>query len=116
MPGQQAGDLLGCAWPAPLGAAKRPLESVSWLAWMAVITGRCCGQPGRLRKMGYDRFLAAVRRELPRRCEKYVRHSIVRGLWEALADNGGVAAQRAGGAGTAAPADRRLAGAADPAG
>jgi len=93
---QQAGDLLGCAWPAPLGAAARPLESVTWLAGMAVITGRCCGQPGRLRAMGYDRFLAAIRRELPRWGGKFVRHSIVRGLWEALADTGGVAAQRRG--------------------
>jgi transposase len=93
---QLAGDLLGCCWPAPLGAARRPLESVSWLAGMAVITGRCCGQPGRLRKMGYEKFLAAVRRELPRWGGKIVRHSIVRGLWEALADAGGVAAQRPG--------------------
>jgi transposase len=93
---QQAGDLLGCAWPAPLGAAARPLESVTWLAGMAVITGRCCGQPGRLRTMGYEKFLAAVRRELPRWGGKFVRHSIVQGLWEALADTGGVAVQRRG--------------------
>jgi transposase len=93
---QQAGDLLGCAWPAPLSAAARPLESVTWLAGMTVITGRCCGQPGRLRKMGYEKFLAAVRRELPRWGGKYVRHSIVKALWEALADTGGVPAQRPG--------------------
>jgi transposase len=93
---QQAGDLLGCAWPAPLGAAARPLESVTWLAGMAVITDRCGGVPARLRAMGYDRFLAAVRRELPRWGGQFVRHSIVRGLWEALADSGGVAAQRRG--------------------
>ena len=42
---QQAGDLLGCAWPAPLAAASRPLESVTWLAGMTVITGRCGGRP-----------------------------------------------------------------------
>lgn len=94
---QQAGDLLGCCWPTPLEAAARPLESVTWLAGMAVITARCCGRPGRLRKTGYDRFLAAVRRELPRWGGKgYVRHSIVKGLWDALADNAGVAAQRPG--------------------
>jgi transposase len=93
---QQAGDLLGCAWPAPLEAAARPLESVTWLAGMAVITGRCCGVPSRLRKLGYDRFLAAVRRELPRWGGKIVRHSVVAGLWDALADAGGVAAQRPG--------------------
>lgn len=93
---QQAGDLLGCCWPAPLPAARRPLESVSWLAGMAVITGRCCGQPSRLRKMGYEKFLAAVRRELPRWGGKIVRHSVVQGLWDALADTAGVAAQRPG--------------------
>ena len=53
---QQAGDLLGCASPAPLAAARRPLESVSWLAAMAVVTGRCNGTPARLRTMGYDKF------------------------------------------------------------
>ena len=93
---QQAGDLLGCAWPAPLSAAARPLESVTWLAGMAVITGRCCGDPRRLRKMGYEKFLAAVRRELPRWGGRLIRHSIVAGLREALADAGGVAAQRRG--------------------
>lgn len=93
---QQAADLLGCCWPAPLQAAGRPLESVTWLAGMAVITSRCCGQPGRLRKMGYDKFLAAVRRELPRWGGKIVRHPIVKGLRDALSDGGGVAAQRPG--------------------
>jgi transposase len=93
---QQAGDLLGCAWPAPLSVAARPLESVTWLAEMAVITGRCCGRPSRLRAMGYERFLAAVRRELPRWGGKIVRHPIVAGLRDALADAGGVAAQRPG--------------------
>ena len=93
---QQAGDLLACAWPAPLAAAARPLESVTWLAAMAVITDRCNGNPARLRKMGYDRFVAAIRRELPRWGGKLIRHSIARNVWEALADAGGVAAQRRG--------------------
>jgi transposase len=93
---QQAGDLLGCAWPAPLSAAARPLESVSWLAGMAVITDRCGGDPRRLRAMGYEKFLAAVRRELAGWGGKIVRHSIVAGLWDALADTSGVAAQRPG--------------------
>jgi transposase len=89
-------DLLACAWPAALGAAARPARSATWLAAVGVVTDRCCGDPARLRKMGYARFLAAVRRELPRWGGKYVRHSIVTGLWEALADRGGVAAQRRG--------------------
>jgi transposase len=93
---QQIGDLLACAWPAALGTAARPLRSTTWLAAMGVITDRCCGNPARLRKMGYARFLAAVRRELPRWGGRYVRHRIVTALWEALADPGGVAAQRRG--------------------
>jgi transposase len=92
----QIADLLGCAWPAALEAAARPLESTTWLAAMGVVTDRCCGDPARLRKMGYDRFLAVVRRELPRWGASRVCRKIVRGLWEALADRGGVAAQRRG--------------------
>jgi transposase len=93
---QQAGDLLGCAWPAPLGACRQPLEAMTWMAGMTVVTSRCCGDPRRARRMGYDRFLAAVRRELPRWGGKLVRHAVVRGLWDALADTAGVAAQRPG--------------------
>jgi transposase len=93
---QQIGDLLACAWPAALGTAARPLESTTWLAALAVVTDRCCGDPARLRKMGYARFLAAVRRELPRWGGRYVRHRIVAAMWEALADAGGVREQRRG--------------------
>jgi transposase len=93
---QQISDLLACAWPAALGTAARPLESTTWLAGLGVVTDRCCGDPARLRKMGYDRFVAAVRRELPRWGAKRVCHKIVKGLWEALTDAGGVAAQRRG--------------------
>jgi transposase len=93
---QQTADLLGCAWPAPLGAAALPLESMTWLAGMAVITSRCCGVPSRLRKIGYDKFKAAIRRELPRWGAKLVYGPIARRLWDALTDTGGVAAQRPG--------------------
>src|SRR6185437_14193104 len=93
---QQAGDLLGCAWPAALDAARRPLESVTWLAAMAVVTARCAGRPERLRAMGYARFLAAVRGELPRWGGKLVRHAVVQAVWDALGSPGGVLAQRPG--------------------
>jgi len=93
---RQVSDLLACAWPAALGTAARPLQSVTWLAAMGVVTDRCCGDPARLRKMGYGRFVAAVRRELPRWGASRVYHKIVTGLWEALTDAGGVRAQRRG--------------------
>lgn len=63
---------------------------------MGVITDRRCGGPARLRKVGYEKFAAAVRRELPRGGAKDVYHKLVEGLWEALADPGGVIAQRRG--------------------
>jgi len=93
---QQVADLLACCWPAALATAARPLESTTWLAAMGVVTDRCCGDPARLRKMGYEKFLAAVRRELPRWGAKRACRKIVTGLWDALADTGGVAAQRRG--------------------
>jgi transposase len=93
---QQAADLLGCAWPAALGAAARPLESMTWLAAMSAVTGRCGGNLARLRRMGYEKFTAAVRRELPRWGGKKLRHKIVRWVWEALGDAAGVVSQRRG--------------------
>ncbi len=93
---QQVSDLLACAWPAALGVAARPLESTTWLAAMGAVADRCAGNPARLRTMGYEKFVAAVRRELPRWGAKNIWHKIARGLWEALADPGGVAAQRRG--------------------
>ena len=93
---QQVGDLLACAWPAALGVAARPLEATTWLAAVGAVTDRCNGDPARLRKMGYEKFVAAIRRELPRWGAKNVYHKIVKGLWEALADTSGVIAQRRG--------------------
>jgi transposase len=46
--------------------------------------------------MGYEKFTAAVRRELPRWGGKKLRHKIVRCVWEALADVAGVVSQRRG--------------------
>ena len=63
---------------------------------MGVVVDRCNGNPAGLRTMGYEKFVGAVRRELPRWGAKNIYHKIVRGLWEALADTGGVAAQRRG--------------------
>jgi transposase len=93
---QQAADLLGCAWPAALGAAGDPLGSVTWMAAMAVVTSRCAGRPERLRKMGYERFAAAVRRELPRWGGKLAWRRIVKAVWDALGSTEGVPAQRPG--------------------
>lgn len=93
---QQARDLLGCCWPAALETAKHPTRSRTWLAAMTVITARCDGRPERLRKMGYEKFAAAVRRELPAWGTTTLWSAIARSLWDALADRAGVLSQRPG--------------------
>lgn len=99
---QQVGDLLECAWPAALAAAAEPLDSKSWLASMAVALQRvgASGDLGVIRRWGWARFAAAVRRELPVHGTTRWYSPIVRAVFDAAtrADQAGlgVAEQRAG--------------------
>ncbi|MDP1806621.1 MAG: IS110 family transposase, partial [Acidimicrobiales bacterium] len=63
---QQVRDLLECAWPAVLSAARDPLESKSWLAALAVVGDRVAdtGDLAVIRALGWTRFAVEVRREL----------------------------------------------------
>ncbi|MQB02207.1 MAG: transposase, partial [Actinobacteria bacterium] len=89
--------LLECAWPAALTAAAKPLEATTWRASMAVILTRCDdGDPASVRRMGWARFQAAVRRELPRWGGSRVAWRIARNLWEATGDATGVTVHRHG--------------------
>lgn len=90
---QQVRDLLECAWPAALGAAKEPLDSLTWRAAMSA-TG--C-DPGRIRRLGRARLERAVAKELPRWGGQLVCRRIVTALHEAAADPRGVPAQQTGG-------------------
>ena len=92
----QVRDLLECAWPAVLGAAGVPFRSASWRAALAVVLDRWRGDLARVRRLGLDRFTAAVRRELPRWGAMRPCLRIVRAVFEALADSCGVAAHRPG--------------------
>jgi transposase len=93
---QQIRSLLECAWPAALTTAARPLECATWRATMAVITARITDDPATVRRMGWGRFQAAVRRELPRWGGQRVTWRIARALWEATGDTTGVAVHRHG--------------------
>ena len=96
---QQARDLLECAWPAVLGAARDPLESKSWLAAVTVVLDRvgADGDLSVIRRWGWSRFAAAVRRELG---DTRWYSAIVRAVFDAATDPAlsqvGVAGQRAG--------------------
>lgn len=89
--------LLECAWPAALTAASDPLESTTWRAAMAVVGSRCTdGDLASVRRMGWGRFEAAVRREVPRWGGQRVTWRIARSLWDALCDTTGVFVHRHG--------------------
>lgn len=96
---QQVRDLLECAWPAVLDAARQPLDSASWLAAAAVALERVGtgGELSVLGQAGWDDFAAAVRAELG---STRWYSTIVRAVFDAAADPAqaavGVAAQRAG--------------------
>ena len=49
---QRVRDFLSVAWPTVTEACAQPLESVTWLAAVQVVTSRCGGQPGRLGRHG----------------------------------------------------------------
>ena len=99
---QQVTDLLECAWPAALEAAGKPLDSASWLAAMTVVLERVgtTGDLAVIRRWGWNRFAAAVRREVPRHGATRWYSKIVRAVFDAAVDPAqcaaGVASQRAG--------------------
>lgn len=95
-------DLLECAWPAALEASGKPMRSKSWQAAITVALDRV-GTSGDLtviRRWGWARFAAAVRREIPRHGATRWYSAIVRAVFDAAVDparaGAGVADQRAG--------------------
>jgi transposase len=94
---QQIRALLECGWPAALDSAQQPFRSKSWMAAMQVVCGRDGGELTRTRRLGLARFEQAVRREIVKRGGHKPCRRIVRKLFAALADPGGVLAHRRGG-------------------
>ena len=94
---QQITDRLALAWPAALGAAAAPLDSVTFLACLQVTADRCDGDPGKLRRYGLAEFTQIVRGVLPRWGGQRICHRIVACFHAALGDSrGAVAARRRG--------------------
>jgi transposase len=92
----QVRDLLESAWPAVLDVSGAPFRSASWRAALAVALDRGDGDLARVRRLGIDRFTAAVRRELPRWGATRPCLRIIRAVWSAAGDPAGVSAQRPG--------------------
>lgn len=86
---QQLRDLLECVWPAVLGAAADPLDSITWRAAMAVTC-----DPGEIAAMGYDAFADAVTVEIARWGGQRRNLRILRNIWAAAHQPGGVEGER----------------------
>ena len=80
------------AWPTVTEACARPLESVTWLAALQVVTSRCGGRPGRLAVMGDEAFTAAVRSAMAGWGARRACGRICAGVFAALTDTEGVVA------------------------
>jgi len=94
---QQLRDLLECVWPGALSSSGSPFRSRSWCASMTVVLDRADGDLSRVRRLGRARFVAVVRRELPRWGATRPCLRIVNAVFDALADPVGVVAHRPGG-------------------
>jgi len=57
---QRIGDFLSTAWPSAETAARVPFKSLTWLACLEVVTGRCGGDPARIADLGEAEFFALV--------------------------------------------------------
>lgn len=86
---QQLRDLLECVWPAALHTAAKPLDSMTWQAAMAV----AC-DPAQIVAMGYDTFADAVSEELARWGGTRRNHRVLRAIWAAAQQPGGVGRER----------------------
>jgi len=73
-------------------ACARPLESVTWLAALQVVTSRCGGQPGRLAVMEEEAFTALVRSAMPGWGARRACARICVAVFAALTDTEGVVA------------------------
>jgi transposase len=93
---QEVRDLLECVWPAALNAAAQPFKSQTWAVAMHVVLERDGGDLDRTRRLGWDRFERATRREITRRGGQKPCLRIARKLFAALTDDTGLVAHRAG--------------------
>ena len=93
---QQMRDLLECAWPAVLDAARQPFKSTTWHAALTVALAAPDGDLARVTRLGQRRFDAAVRRQVARWDAVNPWRKIIDGVFAACADPAGVTELRHG--------------------
>jgi transposase len=87
---QRVRDFLSVAWPTVTGACAQPFESVTWLAALQVVTGRCGGDPAGLAALEREEFTALVRGAVPAWGGKKGWGRIIGRVFAALTDTEGV--------------------------
>lgn len=94
---QQMRDLLECAWPAVLEAARQPFKSTTWHAALSVALARAAGGDlSQITRLGRRRFDAAVRRQVTKWDAVHPWRKIIDAVFTACADTAGVTALRHG--------------------
>jgi transposase len=83
---QRVRDFLSVAWPVAPAACAEPFESVTWLAAVQLVAGRCGGQPETLAAAGLEAFTALVRRAVPGWGGTRISGRIGRAVFAALTD------------------------------
>ena len=86
---QRVRDFLSVAWPVAPEACAAPFESVTWLAAVQLVAGRCGGQPELLAAIGLEAFTALVRSAVPGWGGTRISGRICRAVFAALADTEG---------------------------
>ena len=89
---QRIRDFLSVAWPVVTEACAGPFESVTWLAALQVVSGRCGGDPARLAALGLEEFTTLVRSAVPGWGGKKGWGRIIGRVFAATADTEGVVA------------------------
>jgi hypothetical protein len=87
---QATKDLLCCVWPSVLETAAHPADSLTWRAAVSV-----SADPERIRVMGYEAFVRAVRQEIGRWGGKRPARRILDAIFHAAKTPGGVEWDRA---------------------
>ena len=86
---QRVRDFLSVAWPVVPEACAAPYESMTWLAAVQVVAGRCGGQPEMLAAAGLEAFTALVRPAVPGWGATRISGRVCRAVFAALADTEG---------------------------
>ena len=87
---QRIRDFLSVAWPTVTETCAHPLQSVTWLAALEVVTSQCGGQPGELAAMGPLAFAIPVEVAARGWGGKRIRTPICGRVFAALTDTEGV--------------------------